>query len=98
MAVNASRVQAAERLYQDNEALALWQARLFVTGGDLLDDARQVARIALWKACLRYDAGRGVRFSTLATRYCRNALITWSRREQVWRERVMLIGGMEELW
>jgi hypothetical protein len=40
-----------------------WRAR---AAGLELDDLRQAARLGLWRACLNYEAERGLKFHTLA--------------------------------
>ncbi|MBK9181469.1 MAG: sigma-70 family RNA polymerase sigma factor [Acidimicrobiales bacterium] len=63
------------RLVTDNLALARWAARRWHRGRVArrvgLDDAEAAAVLGLVEAAIRFDPSRGVRFSTLATHYCR---------------------------
>ena len=72
-----------------NAALAYAAVKRFarsIPGGATIDDANQVALIALWRSTAEYDparpcrTGRPAAFSTFATRCITNDLLNWSRR------------------
>jgi RNA polymerase sigma-B factor len=77
---------AREALILAHESLAIYLARKFGDRGEPLEDIIQVAQIGLIKAIDRYDASRGIEFTTYATptivgeikRYFRDKL--WSIR------------------
>jgi RNA polymerase sporulation-specific sigma factor len=46
------------------------------------EDIQQIARLGLWKACLAFDADRGMQFSTLAYRCMQNEVLQHFRREK----------------
>src|SRR5579885_2251115 len=56
-----------EELVLAHESLAIYLARKFADRGEPLEDIVQVAHIGLLKAVDRYDAMRGIEFTTYAT-------------------------------
>lgn len=46
------------------------------------EDIQQIARLGLWRACLTFDADRGMQFSTLAYRCMQNEVLQHFRREK----------------
>jgi RNA polymerase sigma-B factor len=58
---------ARDALVLAYQNLAIYLARKFAGRGEQLDDIIQVAHIGLLKAIDRYDASRGIEFSTYAT-------------------------------
>ena len=63
-----------EELYFQNEPLVRWTIKKYYP--DFIDDEdlTQEGRIGLWRACLAYDKKRGLKFSSVAVPYIRNAL------------------------
>ena len=63
-----------EELYFQNEPLVRWTIKKYYP--DFIDDEdlTQDGRIGLWRACLAYDEKRGLKFSSAAVPYIRNAL------------------------
>ena len=63
-----------EELYFQNEPLVRWTIKKYYP--DFIDDEdlTQEGRIGLWRACLSYDEKRGLKFSSVAVPYIRNAL------------------------
>ncbi|HTT87043.1 MAG TPA: SigB/SigF/SigG family RNA polymerase sigma factor [Acidimicrobiales bacterium] len=57
-----------DRLVEEHLGIAVHLARRFSGRGEALDDLVQVASLALVGAVERFDPGRGVEFSTFATR------------------------------
>ena len=63
-----------EELYFQNEPLVRWTIKKYYH--DFIDDEdlTQEGRVGLWRACLAYDEKRGLKFSSVAVPYIRNAL------------------------
>ena len=84
-----------ERLVAEFQDLADRLAERFVKRRDERDDLQQAARLALLKAIDRFDVGRGVQFSTFATRTIVGELKRY-RRDQSWGVRVPR--SLQESW
>lgn len=63
-----------EELYFQNELLVRWTIKKYYH--DFIDDEdlTQEGQVGLWRACLAYDEKRGLKFSSVAVPYIRNAL------------------------
>ena len=72
-----------QRLFESHELLAYHAAGRFRPCGGLnRDDYRQAARIGLHKAAKVFDPERGLKFSTLAYRCCKNEIVRTLRLER----------------
>ena len=74
--------ECMEDLLEENSGLLRLVVMRLAPGNAEYVDLFQEAAIGLWKAILRYDAGRGVRFSTYACVVIRNEVWQAVRRSQ----------------
>lgn len=72
-------MEAKER-YARNERLAYYVLSKRFPWLKSDEDAKQTAFLGLWKACLKYDASRGVPFAGYAKRVIRRELIDMLRK------------------
>lgn len=87
--------EARRRIVERYQRLADSLAERFVRVGTERDDARQTARLALVKAIDRFDAERGVRFSTYAARTILGELKR-ARRDRSWD--IHVPRSLQERW
>lgn len=71
-------MKAIEDLYRENEKIVYFSLSKYYPDLAFDEDAQQVAKIGLWKACRDYDEKRG-KFSTCAVRYIRNEIWNYLR-------------------
>lgn len=64
-----------EELYKANENLVYFVLHKKFPQYAHDEDMQQVAKIALWCACKKFDAGKGFSISTFATRYIQNGIL-----------------------
>jgi RNA polymerase sigma-B factor len=102
---NERRSEIRDELMLAHENLAIYLARKFADRGEPLEDVIQVAQIGLLKAIDRYDATRGIEFTTYATPTIVGE-IKRHFRDKLWAVRVprrlrevnyMLMRAVEEL-
>lgn len=75
--------------YEENQRLVYFALKKFFPNLFFDEDARQTARLGLWKACMRYD-GSGA-FSTFATTCIYNELVDMLRLTGKVKENEQLI-------
>lgn len=71
----------ANELFEKNQSFALWMASKFAGAADY-EELRQLALIGLYKAALRFDETKDVKFITYAHHYVRKEII---RHLETWR-------------
>ena len=62
----------AEKMLVENENLVFFTISRYFPSYIHDEDVRQIGRIALWKACEKYDPANGAAFSTYCTRAIQN--------------------------
>lgn len=70
MSGNTKEIQ----LFEDNIDLVYWVFHKYYPNLLYDEDAVQIAKMGLWKACKIYDESKGVLFSTIAVKCIRNEL------------------------
>lgn len=72
---------AQESLFHENMGLAYFTLHRYFPDLSQDEDWQQVALLGLWKACMRYDTGREIAFSTFAVVCIKNEVLRNLRYE-----------------